>query len=46
MYLDQFAQAFTDRGLAALVYDNRNFGASDGDPRQEIDPWAPPSPAP
>jgi fermentation-respiration switch protein FrsA (DUF1100 family) len=25
--------------LAALVYDNRNFGASDGEPRQEIDPW-------
>jgi pimeloyl-ACP methyl ester carboxylesterase len=22
------------------VYDNRNFGASDGEPRQEIDPWA------
>jgi uncharacterized protein len=26
--------------LAALVFDNRNFGASDGEPRQEIDPWA------
>ena len=23
----------------ALVFDNRNFGASDGEPRQEIDPW-------
>jgi fermentation-respiration switch protein FrsA (DUF1100 family) len=22
------------------VFDNRNFGASDGQPRQEIDPWA------
>jgi uncharacterized protein len=22
------------------VFDNRNFGASDGEPRQEIDPWA------
>jgi len=22
-----------------LVYDHRNFGASDGEPRQEIDPW-------
>jgi len=21
------------------VFDNRNFGASDGEPRQEIDPW-------
>jgi fermentation-respiration switch protein FrsA (DUF1100 family) len=26
--------------LAAVVFDNRNFGASDGQPRQEIDPWA------
>jgi uncharacterized protein len=41
MYLDQYAQAFADRGLAALVYDHRNFGSSDGQPRQEIDPWAP-----
>ena len=24
---------------ASVVYDNRNFGASDGEPRQEIDPW-------
>jgi hypothetical protein len=40
MYLDRFAEAFADAGLAALVYDNRNFGASDGQPRQEIDPWA------
>jgi fermentation-respiration switch protein FrsA (DUF1100 family) len=39
MYLDRFAEAFADAGLAALVYDNRNFGASDGEPRQEIDPW-------
>jgi uncharacterized protein len=22
-----------------VVFDNRNFGASDGEPRQEIDPW-------
>lgn len=40
MYLDRFAEAFAHAGLAALVYDNRNFGASDGEPRQEIDPWA------
>ena len=40
MYLDRFAELFADAGLAALVYDNRNFGASDGEPRQEIDPWA------
>jgi fermentation-respiration switch protein FrsA (DUF1100 family) len=39
MFLDRFAEAFAAAGLAALVYDNRNFGASDGEPRQEIDPW-------
>jgi fermentation-respiration switch protein FrsA (DUF1100 family) len=40
MYLDSFAEAFAAAGLGALVFDNRNFGASDGEPRQEIDPWA------
>src|SRR5487761_1763507 len=40
MYLDRFAECFAAAGLAALVFDNRNFGASDGEPRQEIDPWA------
>jgi hypothetical protein len=39
MYLDRFAEAFAAAGLGALVFDNRNFGASDGLPRQEIDPW-------
>src|SRR5215207_3128027 len=39
MYLDRFAEVFEAAGLAALVFDNRNFGASDGEPRQEIDPW-------
>lgn len=39
MYLDKYAEAFAEAGLAVLVYDNRNFGASDGEPRQEIDPW-------
>ena len=37
MYLDAFAEVFA-AGLNALVFDNRNFGASDGEPRQEIDP--------
>ena len=40
MYLDAFAEAFAAAGLNALVFDNRNFGGSDGEPRQEIDPWA------
>ena len=39
MYLDRFAEVFAAAGLGALVYDNRNFGASDGEPRLEIDPW-------
>ncbi len=38
-FLDRFAEAFAAAGLASLVFDNRNFGASDGEPRQEIDPW-------
>src|SRR6478735_9252428 len=38
MYLDRFAEAFAAAGLNALVFDNRNFGASDGEPRSEIDP--------
>jgi fermentation-respiration switch protein FrsA (DUF1100 family) len=40
MYLDAFAERFAAAGVASLVFDNRNFGASDGQPRQEIDPWA------
>ena len=39
MYLDRFAEAFAVAGLGSVVFDNRNFGASDGEPRQEIDPW-------
>lgn len=39
MYLDRFAAAFAEAGLGAIVFDNRNFGASDGEPRGEIDPW-------
>src|SRR2546425_8386608 len=39
MYLDRFAEVFAASGLGALVFDNRNFGASDGEPRQHIDPW-------
>ena len=39
MYLDRFADAFAAAGLGALVFDNRNFGASGGKLRQEIDPW-------
>lgn len=37
-YLDRFAAVFASAGIASLIFDNRNFGASDGEPRQEIDP--------
>jgi uncharacterized protein len=39
MYLDRYAEVFAAGGLGALVFDNRNFGASDGERRQHIDPW-------
>jgi uncharacterized protein len=37
MGLDRYAEVFAAAGLAAIVYDHRNFGASDGEPRGEID---------
>jgi hypothetical protein len=39
MYLDKYAEAFAAVGIGSIVFDHRNFGASDGQPRQEIDPW-------
>lgn len=35
----QYAQDFLARGFAALIFDYRRMGASDGEPRQHIDPW-------
>jgi fermentation-respiration switch protein FrsA (DUF1100 family) len=40
MFLDKYAEVFVKDGLAVLVYDNRNFGDSDGEPRLEVDPMA------
>ncbi|MDN7849174.1 alpha/beta hydrolase [Burkholderia seminalis] len=37
-YLDRYAEVFAASGFAVLLYDHKNFGASDGLPRQEIDP--------
>ena len=37
--LEAYATAFADRGFVVLVHDHRNFGASDGTPRNDIDPW-------
>ena len=39
LYLDKYAEVFANIGLAVLAFDNRNFGDSDGEPRQELDPW-------
>jgi uncharacterized protein len=37
--LERFARFFADAGFAVLVHDHRGFGASDGSPRFDIDPW-------
>ncbi|MBN3786590.1 alpha/beta hydrolase [Burkholderia sp. Ac-20353] len=37
-YLDRYAEVFASEGFAVLVYDHRNFGDSEGMPRQEVDP--------
>jgi len=37
-FLSNFANRFQEEGWNVLVYDNRNFGESDGLPRLEIDP--------
>jgi len=38
-YLDKYAEAVARAGHVVLAYDHRNFGGSDGEPRQELDPW-------
>lgn len=40
MRLDRFAEAFAAAGLASVVFDYRGLGASDGEPRQDLDPYA------
>ena len=40
MRLDRFAEAFANAGMASVVFDYRRLGASDGEPRQDIDPHA------
>ena len=39
MVMDKYARVFQLAGLAVLAYDHRNFGRSEGQPRQEINPW-------
>jgi uncharacterized protein len=35
----RFAETFAHAGFVVLLHDHRNFGASSGTPRQDIDPW-------
>ena len=39
MSIQRYAERFAAGGIAALIWDHRNFGISDGEPRQEINPW-------
>jgi pimeloyl-ACP methyl ester carboxylesterase len=36
--LPAYAEVFADRGLAVFLFDYRNFGASDGEPRNLVSP--------
>jgi len=40
IFLDDFAEVFAAAGVNVIVYDHRNFGVSDGEPRSHADPWA------
>ncbi|MFD8999564.1 alpha/beta hydrolase [Streptomyces sp. NPDC059582] len=37
--LEPFAKVFAGAGFVVLLHDHRTFGASDGEPRQDVDPW-------
>jgi cephalosporin-C deacetylase-like acetyl esterase len=39
LVMPYYASEFVSRGVAALVFDYRNLGVSDGEPRQHLDPW-------
>jgi pimeloyl-ACP methyl ester carboxylesterase len=39
MTADRYADVFMDAGFAVLLFDHRNFGISDGEPRQQINKW-------
>jgi uncharacterized protein len=36
---DGVAEVLYEAGFAVLLYDHRNFGISEGEPRGEINPW-------
>ena len=37
--VQHYAKEFASRGLACVAFDYRCFGASDGEPREHIQPW-------
>jgi uncharacterized protein len=37
--MPDYADRFTQEGVACLLFDYRNFGESEGLPRQHLDPW-------
>ena len=39
MTADKYALVLLEAGFTVLLYDHRNFGASDGEPRQQVNPW-------
>jgi cephalosporin-C deacetylase-like acetyl esterase len=40
LVMPHYAEAFAKAGIAAMVFDYRNLGVSEGEPRQHLDPWA------
>lgn len=39
LIMPEYARYFIDQGVAAIAFDYRHCGASDGQPRQHLDPW-------
>ncbi len=39
MTIDHYAEAICSKGFAVLLYDHRNFGISDGEPRRHRNSW-------
>lgn len=37
--LEPYAKAFAEAGFVVLLHDHRGFGASEGTPRHDVDPW-------
>jgi hypothetical protein len=39
MTIDKYADVLSKAGFVVLLYDHRYCGASDGEPRQQVNPW-------